>query len=52
MKKRFQVCANSLDRKQAKIRKCDVCRGWRMHELPPIMRKDLHKRERIGSVLG
>ena len=30
---RFQVCANASEHERAKVRKCDVCRDWRMCEL-------------------
>src|SRR6266403_1590649 len=31
---RFQISANALELKQAKVRKCNGCRDWRMRELP------------------
>jgi hypothetical protein len=31
---RFQVSANASEPEQAKVRKCNLCRDWRMCELP------------------
>ena len=30
----FQVSTDSSEYKRAKVRKCDTCRDWHMHELP------------------
>ncbi|KAI0282463.1 hypothetical protein BGY98DRAFT_931465 [Russula aff. rugulosa BPL654] len=32
-KNRFQVSANALEPEQAKVRKCNVCRDWRVYDL-------------------
>ena len=34
MSNHFHVSARTFELKRAKVRKCDACRDWRIHELP------------------
>ena len=43
----FQVSANALKRERAKVRKCNMCRDWRMCELP--LHITIGERERNGN---
>jgi len=45
---RFQVSANASEPEQAKVRKCNMCRVWRMCELPPHI--TVGNRERKGDL--